>query len=245
MGSSKVERPGLPPAAANDGASACDQRPASGRKGALSPALQSLREQLADSLYSRPPQAASREHPPRHALDAESGMPMSSTDIGLPGQEAMVGTEQVTSSLSSQLRLGSRQGIFGQAREISCGEEGAAKPAIKQPWLSYKTSSSTTAQDGSQQHSSRNEAAAKDNVQASDRLPAKAASVDVGELKPGPVFVPIVLTMDESDHELLVEEWQASISVCFPCLPIPCCILKLYIGHIDVVLGSALNTWSL
>ncbi len=31
-------------------------------------------------------------------------------------------------------------------------------------------------------------------------------SMDNG-LQPGPVFVPIVLTMDESDHELLVEEW--------------------------------------
>ena len=31
-------------------------------------------------------------------------------------------------------------------------------------------------------------------------------SIDTG-LQPGPVFVPIVLTMDETDHELLVEEW--------------------------------------
>ena len=31
-------------------------------------------------------------------------------------------------------------------------------------------------------------------------------SIDSG-LQPGPVFVPIVLTMDDTDHELLVEEW--------------------------------------
>lgn len=29
------------------------------------------------------------------------------------------------------------------------------------------------------------------------------------ELKPGPVFVPIVLCMDDEDHELLVREWHA------------------------------------
>lgn len=31
-------------------------------------------------------------------------------------------------------------------------------------------------------------------------------SMDSG-LQPGPVFVPIVLTMDDTDHELLVDEW--------------------------------------
>ena len=31
-------------------------------------------------------------------------------------------------------------------------------------------------------------------------------SMDSG-LQPGPVFVPVVLTMDDTDHELLVEEW--------------------------------------
>lgn len=34
----------------------------------------------------------------------------------------------------------------------------------------------------------------------------RRASMDAG-LQPGPVFVPIVLTMDDTDHELLVEEW--------------------------------------
>ena len=32
-------------------------------------------------------------------------------------------------------------------------------------------------------------------------------------LKPGPVFVPIVLRMDDDDHELLVREWLAREAV--------------------------------
>ncbi|EIE20940.1 hypothetical protein COCSUDRAFT_54287 [Coccomyxa subellipsoidea C-169] len=41
--------------------------------------------------------------------------------------------------------------------------------------------------------------------------PSNAATEadDEEELKPGPVFVPIVLCMDDVDHELLVREWHA------------------------------------
>ena len=44
------------------------------------------------------------------------------------------------------------------------------------------------------------------------------ASLDSG-LQPGPVFVPIVLTMDDADHEHLVEEWVLRQTVSVPGQP--------------------------
>ncbi|KAK9909774.1 hypothetical protein WJX75_007283 [Coccomyxa subellipsoidea] len=41
------------------------------------------------------------------------------------------------------------------------------------------------------------------------RSGASPAPLAEEDLKPGPVFVPIVLCMDDSDHELLVQEWHA------------------------------------
>ena len=45
-------------------------------------------------------------------------------------------------------------------------------------------------------------------VQSATDGPA-AGSGSPERLKPGPVFVPIVLCMDDDDHELLVDEWHA------------------------------------
>jgi hypothetical protein len=70
---------------------------------------------------------------------------------------------------------------------------------------------------------------------AYERQAAGAVSSSEEDLKPGPVFVPIVLCMDDADHELLVEEWHAShlvrtnqheynpLRFC-PCCFIPACI---------------------
>lgn len=46
----------------------------------------------------------------------------------------------------------------------------------------------------------------------------RRASMDSG-LQPGPVFVPIVLTMDDADHEHLVEEWVLRQMVSAPVQP--------------------------
>ena len=44
------------------------------------------------------------------------------------------------------------------------------------------------------------------SLTAGDGSGRRHASMEAG-LQPGPLFVPIVLTMDNTDHELLVEEW--------------------------------------
>ena len=45
------------------------------------------------------------------------------------------------------------------------------------------------------------------------RSGASPAPLAEEDLKPGPVFVPIMLCMDDSDHELLVQEWHACHAV--------------------------------
>lgn len=61
------------------------------------------------------------------------------------------------------------------------------------------------------------------------------------ELKPGPVFVPIVLCMDDVDHELLVREWHACHAVSRPAHASVCCCVVAW--HHDVWLWHCSLLW--
>ena len=89
-------------------------------------------------------------------------------------------------------RGGSAKGSVSEARERpSAGEAAGQQPVLP-------TSSRSSGTEGSASASGQ-----------------RRASQDSG-LQPGPVFVPIVLTMDDADHEHLVEEWVLRQTVSLP-----------------------------
>ncbi len=92
------------------------------------------------------------------------------------------------------------------------GPTGATEPAATQQTPEGKTG------EGMQQGRS----AVRPGTNFSRRGAAAAAVQPEEDLKPGPVFVPIVLCMDDADHELLVREWHACHSV-RACL-MQCCL---------------------
>jgi len=144
-------------------------------------------------------------------------------------------TDVSTISQLSQLALADSRPAGGftaqqQANIHDTGEENTARPTQKQskPESADSVRSSPSSQPVLQSllagddSLSKDQSAVGEQLQANDSqhllLPASSSptaggaspkrreSMDFG-LKAGPVFVPIVLTMDETDHELLVEGW--------------------------------------
>jgi hypothetical protein len=142
-----------------------------------------------------------------------------------------------TSSLSSRLRLSSRE-THADRRGV---EQAGADPNAGLSRLSSQIISGTSAavpSDKAQQQRARNHGAMEEQqlkLAAYEHQSAGVVSSSEEDLKPGPVFVPIVLCMDDADHELLVEEWHAShlvrtneheyhpLRLC-PCFSIPTCL---------------------
>ena len=100
-------------------------------------------------------------------------------------------------SAATPARGGSVKGSVSEARERPSAREASGQ----QPELPMSSRSSNT----------------EGGAPASGQ---RRASVDSG-LQPGPVFVPIVLTMDDADHEHLVEEWVLRQMVSLPVQPSP------------------------
>jgi hypothetical protein len=112
--------------------------------------------------------------------------------LALPRQEA-----------ASMLRLYNSPGNMhegksgrGQADHSASAEEGL---------LVEEDTTAAKVPEGQAQTASTN-ISSSDATGSSSSSGRRPASMDAG-LQPGLVFVPIVLTMDDTDHELLVEEW--------------------------------------
>ena len=180
----------------------------SSRRGSLSdlvplPRLPlAAREQRPDHSESASPREARMEADLRtentdsagHAAMGTNSRQAGSSNIGdptvEPGREGPDTHSQVRPSRKG--RQGT--GAHGSAAALA----GAAGAAARQQTPEGRTGEGM--QQGRGADSSRGAAAA----------PAVQPEED---LKPGPVFVPIVLCMDDADHELLVREWHACQAV--------------------------------
>ena len=143
-----------------------------------------------------PPAASQRQH--------QAGLPgADSGDAASIAQDSHRGKLASAPQAALKPRLGSALGNAhaGKSGTSKANHSASAKEGL--PAAEDATAAKTPGRQAQTVSMSSNSINATGSSSSSGR---RRASMDAG-LQPGPVFVPIVLTMDDTDHELLVEEW--------------------------------------
>ncbi len=143
--------------------------------------------------------------------------------------------QEASSSVSPQVAAlqSERQGTgeAAQQPEQACGDlHGSCKEGTQVPEQGAERPAVQSA------HVKGVEPQQQQQAGAAAEVPAEAAGSPQQQpegLRPGPVFVPIILCMDDDDHELLVREWHARQAVCVPCTPYAICVGGCSCGHQD------------